>query len=55
MKLLWVLKVTKELFKLITDHKALKEASQKRYIHERLAKWLDSLVEYEFQIAYREG
>lgn len=42
-------------FTLITDHQALQYAFKKKYIHGRLARWLDFLAEYEFEIRYRAG
>lgn len=43
-----------EPFKLITDHKALRDDFKKN-IHGRLAPWMDFLVEYEFEVVYRAG
>ena len=42
-------------FSLITDHQALRYAFQKKDIHGRLARWLDFLAEYQFEILYRAG
>ena len=40
-------------FKLITDHMALRWAFQKKDIHGRLARWLDFIAEYQFEVVYR--
>ena len=42
-------------FKLLTDHQALKYAFKKKDVHGRLARWLDFLAEYNFDIEYRPG
>lgn len=44
-----------ETFRLITDHQALKYAFQKKDVHGRLARWLDLLAEYNFEVVYRPG
>lgn len=44
-----------EPFRLVTDHQALRCASQKKYIHGRLTRWLNFLAEYEFTIDYKSG
>lgn len=47
--------VSTEPFRLITGHHALNEAFRKQDIHRRLARWVDFLSDYEFEIAYRPG
>lgn len=44
-----------EPFTLISDHQSLKDTFKKKDIHGRLARWLDFLAEYEFEIQYRPG
>lgn len=38
-----------------TDHQALLTAFKKKYIHGRLASWLDLTAEYNFEVEYRQG
>ncbi len=40
-------------FQLVTDHQALQYAFKKKDVHGRLARWLDLLAEYEFEVVYR--
>ena len=42
-------------FTLITDHQALRYAFQKKDVHGRLARWMDFLAEYQFEVVYRAG
>ena len=42
-------------FRLITDHQALQYAFKKKDVHGRLARWLDLLAEYEFEVEYLRG
>ncbi len=42
-------------FKLITDHAALENAFRRKDVHDRLARWLDLIAEYDFEIKYRKG
>ena len=42
-------------FKLITDHADLENAFRKKDVHGRLARWLDLIAEYDFEIKYRKG
>lgn len=42
-------------FVVVTEHMALKYAFQKKYIHGRLARWLDFLAESKFEVSYRPG
>ena len=42
-------------FTLITDHQALQYAFKKKDIHGRLARWMEFLAEYEFEVKYRPG
>ena len=44
-----------EPFTLVTDHQALQYAFKRKNVHGRLARWLDTLAEYEFTIQYRPG
>lgn len=44
-----------EPFRLIRHYKALKDAFRRQDIHGLLARWLDFLAEYEYEIAYRPG
>ncbi len=47
--------LSQDKFTLITDHQALKHAFQKPDIHHRLARWMDFIAEYNFEILYRAG
>lgn len=38
---------------MITDHKALRYAFQKKDIHVRLSCWLEMLAQYDFDVQYR--
>lgn len=42
-------------FELITDHRLLEDAFEKKDLHRRLARWLDSLAEYDYVSCYRPG
>lgn len=42
-------------FTLLTDQKALRSAFAKKDVHGRLARWLDFIAEYDFEIEYRNG
>ena len=44
-----------EPFILVTDYQALQYAFKKKDVYDRLARWLDTLAEYEFTIQYRSG
>ena len=39
----------------MTDHQALQYAFKKTDVHGRLARWFDTLAEYEFTIQYSPG
>ncbi len=43
-----------EKFTVISDHQALLYAFQKKDVHGRLARWMDFLAEYNFNIQYRK-
>ena len=42
-------------FRLITDHDALRYTFQKKNVYGRIARWIDFLAEYEFEITHRKG
>ena len=42
-------------FDLVTDHQALRHAFAKKDIHGRLARWMDFLAEYDYNVVYKAG
>lgn len=42
-------------FTIIIDHQTLRYNFQKKVVNGRLARWLDILAEYDFEIEYRPG
>lgn len=47
--------ISRETLTHITDHQALCFAFKEKDIHGRLARWLEFLAEYRFEIVYRSG
>lgn len=44
-----------EAFQLLTDLQVLRTALSKKDVFERMARWLNFFVEYDFQIVFRKG
>ena len=42
-------------FLLITDHQSLQYALKKKDMHGRLARWMEFLAQYDFEVKYRAG
>lgn len=42
-------------FDLVTDHQSLRYAFEKKDVHSRLARWLDFLAEYDYNMKYKPG
>ena len=42
-------------FTIITDHRALKFLTSKDFSSSRIARWMDSLRDLDFEVRYREG